>query len=77
LSLFEVLVPAGQKPPAPAHKNIAHDETLYVIEGVLTWTVDGIPEVIGAVAGGPPERERMTDVLRYHGMTVAAPPTAK
>jgi hypothetical protein len=34
-------------------------------------------EVIGAAAGGRPDREKMTDVLRRHGMTVAAPPTAK
>ena len=32
-------------------------------------------EVIGAAAGGPPDRVKMTDVFRRHGMTVAAPPT--
>jgi len=34
-------------------------------------------EVIGAAAGGPPDRAKMIDVFRRHGMTVAAPPTAK
>jgi quercetin dioxygenase-like cupin family protein len=119
VSVFEVLVPAGQKLPAPAHKNDAYEEILYGIEGVLTWTVDGtviqvgpgqalcIPrgavhrfdnfgsadvkqlavispaimgpayfreaaEVIGA-GGGPPDRAKMMDVFRRHGMTVARP----
>jgi quercetin dioxygenase-like cupin family protein len=124
MSVFEVLVPAGQKLAAPAHKNDAYEETLYGIEGVLTWTVDGKPievgpgqalciprgavhrfdnfgsgdakqlavispaimgpayfreaaEVINASAGGPPDRARMVEVFRRHGMTVAAPPPAK
>ena len=36
---------------APAHKNDADQETLYGIEGVLTWTVDGIPIEVGPGAG--------------------------
>jgi len=40
-SIFEVMVPAGQKIPAPAHKNDAYEEVLYGIEGVVTWTIDG------------------------------------
>ena len=121
VSVFEVLVPVGQKLAAPAHKNDAYEEILYGIEGVLTWTVDGAPievgpgqalciprgavhrfdnfgsaaakqlavispatmgpayfreaaEVIGAAGGGPPDRAKMTDVFRRHGMTVAPPP---
>ena len=31
-------------------------------------------EVINAAAGGPPDREKMMDVFRRHGMTVAVPP---
>jgi len=46
-SVFEVLVPAGQKLAAPAHKNDAYEEVLYGIEGVLTWTVDGTPIEVG------------------------------
>jgi len=34
-------------------------------------------EVIGAAAPGPPDRAKMADVFRRHGMTVAAPPPAK
>ena len=123
-SVFEVLVPRGQKLAAPAHKNNDYEEILYGIEGVLTWTVNGNPievgpgqalciprgavhrfdnlgnedvkqlavispaimgpayfreaaTVIGAEAGGPPDRAKMAEVFRRHGMTVAdAPPAA-
>ncbi len=124
VSVFEVLVPAGQRLAAPAHKNDAFEEVLYGVEGVLTWTVDGNPievgpgqtlciprgavhrfdnfggadvkqlavispaimgpayfreaaEVIAAAGGGPPDRARMAEVFRRHGMTMAAPPPAK
>ena len=123
-SVFEFVVPAGQKLAAPAHKNDAYEEVLYGIEGILTWTVDGLPievgpgealciprgavhrfdnlgsqdakqlavitpaimgpayfreaaEVIDAAADGPTDREKMTEVFRRHGMTVAAPPRSK
>ncbi len=46
-SVFEVLVPVGQKLAAPAHKNDAYEEILYGIAGVLTWTVDGTPIEVG------------------------------
>jgi quercetin dioxygenase-like cupin family protein len=119
-SVFEVLVPAGQKLAAPAHQNDASEEILYGIEGILTWTVDGTPievgpgkalciprgavhrfdnlgsedvkqlavitpaimgpayfreaaEVMNAAVGSPPDRAKMMDVFRRHGMTVAAP----
>jgi len=124
VSVFEMLVPAGQKLAAPSHKNDAYEEVLYGIEGVLTWTIDGTPievgpgqtlciprgaahrfdnfgtkdvkqlvvitpaimgpayfreaaEVIGAAAGGPPDRVKMIDVFRRHGMTIVAPPAGK
>ena len=124
MSVFEVRVPAGLKLPAPAHKNDAYVEVLYGIEGVLTWTVDGVPiavgpgqalciprgavhrfdnfgsvdakqlclisppimgpeyfreaaATIGAAAGAPPDREKMAEVFRRHGMTLAAPPPAR
>jgi quercetin dioxygenase-like cupin family protein len=47
VSVFEVLVPAGQKLAAPAHQNDAYEETLYGIEGVVTWTIDGTPIAVG------------------------------
>ena len=34
-------------------------------------------EVIAAAGGGPPDRVRMVDVFRRHGMTIAAPPPGK
>ncbi len=34
-------------------------------------------EVIEAAAGGPPDRAKMMEVFRRHGMTLAAPPPAK
>jgi quercetin dioxygenase-like cupin family protein len=34
-------------------------------------------EVIGAAGGGPPDRAKMMDVFRRHGMTLAPPPPAK
>lgn len=46
-SVFEVHVPRGQKLAAPAHRNEAYEETLYGIEGVLTWTVEGTPIEVG------------------------------
>jgi quercetin dioxygenase-like cupin family protein len=117
MSVFEVRVPAGQKLPAPAHKNDAYEEVLYGIQGVLTWTVDGRPvevgpgqalciprgavhrfdnlgredakqlclispaimgpayfrevaQAIGSAAGGPPDRAKMTELFRRHGMTI-------
>lgn len=47
MSVFEVCVAAGRKLTAPSHKNDAYEEILYGIQGVLTWTVDGIPIEVG------------------------------
>src|SRR5689334_9097575 len=47
VSVFEVLVPVGQKLAAPAHKNDAYEEVVYGVQGVLTWTVDGAPIEVG------------------------------
>ena len=40
VALFEFDVPAGAKVPI-AHSHDAYEETIYGLEGVLTWTVDG------------------------------------
>ena len=40
LALFELTVPAAQRLAAPAHSHNHYEETIYGIEGVLTWTVD-------------------------------------
>lgn len=39
-AVFEFDVPAGAAVPA-GHSHDAYDETIYVLEGVLTWTIDG------------------------------------
>jgi len=38
---FELTVPTGAALPAPAHSHDAYEETIYGLEGVSTWTVDG------------------------------------
>ena len=118
LAAFELMVPGAQRLAAPAHSHDHYEETIYGIEGVLTWTVDGkqievgpgqalcIPrgavhrfdnngtkdvkalcvitpaaigpqyfreaaEVINAAAGGPPDRAKMAEIMRRHGLTPA------
>jgi quercetin dioxygenase-like cupin family protein len=41
IAAFELVVPGGQRLPAPAHSHDSYEETIYGIDGVLTWTVDG------------------------------------
>ena len=40
VSIFEFAVPAGAQ-VAAAHSHDGYEETIYGLEGVLTWTVDG------------------------------------
>lgn len=47
VAVFEVVVPAGQRLMAPAHSHDHYEETIYGVEGVLTWTVDGQPIDVG------------------------------
>jgi quercetin dioxygenase-like cupin family protein len=47
VAAFEVIVPGGQRLAAPAHSHDHYEETIYGIEGVLTWTVDGKPIDVG------------------------------
>ncbi len=123
MAAFELTVPGAQRLAAPAHSHDHYEETIYGIDGVLTWTVDGsridvgpgqalcIPrgavhrfdnhgsraakalcvitpaaigpqyfreaaEVVNAAAGGPPDRARMVEIMRRHGLTPVAPPPA-
>jgi quercetin dioxygenase-like cupin family protein len=118
VAVFEVSVPHAQRLAAPAHSHDHYEETIYGLEGVLTWTVDGVPidvapgqalciprgavhrfdnngnddakvlcavtpaaigpqffreaaDVINAAAGGPPDRVRMIEIMRRHGLTPA------
>ena len=123
IAVFEIVVPGAQRLAAPAHTHDHYEETIYGIDGVLTWTVDGtqidvgpgqalcIPrgavhrfdnntnqdvkalcvitpaalgpqyfreaaQVINAAAGGPPDRAKMAQIMRRHGLTPALPPPA-
>ena len=121
IAVFEVTVPAAQRLAGPAHSHDRYEETIYGMEGVLTWTVDGKPidvgpgqalciprgavhrfdnngnrdvkalcvitpaaigpaffresaELINRSAGGPPDRAKMAEIMRRHGLTPAGPP---
>lgn len=121
IAAFELIVPGAQRLAAPAHSHDHYEETIYGIDGVSTWSVDGkqidvgpgqalcIPrgavhrfdnntsqdakalcvitpaalgpqyfresaEVINAAAGGPPDRAKMAEIMRRHGLTPAPPP---
>ena len=62
LAMFEFTVPAGAKVPLP-HSHEHYDETIYGVEGVITFSVNGKPVDIapgescfiqrGAVHGSP------------------------
>src|SRR5580658_7882928 len=41
IAAFELTAPGAQRLPAPAHSHDHYEETIYGIDGVLTWTVDG------------------------------------
>jgi quercetin dioxygenase-like cupin family protein len=116
VAVFELTVPGAQRLSAPAHSHDHYEETIYGIDGVLTWTVDGrsidvgagealcIPrgavhrfdnhdadqakalcvitpaaigpqffrecaEVVNAAAGGPPDRAKLGEIMRRHGLS--------
>jgi quercetin dioxygenase-like cupin family protein len=47
LAMFEFTVPAGARVPAP-HSHTHYDETIYGLEGVITFTVNGKPTDLAA-----------------------------
>jgi len=118
VAVFELSVPAAERLAAPAHSHDHYEETIYGLQGVLTWTVDGTPidvgpgqalciprgaihrfdnngsqdakalcvispaaigpqyfrevaEVNKAAAGGPPDRVKLAEIMRRHGLTPA------
>lgn len=120
IAAFEVMVPAGQRLAGPAHSHDHYEETIYGVEGVLAWTVDGkrfevgpgqalciargavhrfdndaaqdakalcvvtpaaigpqyfrdVAEFLKASAGGPPDRAKLVEIMRRHGLTPALP----
>ena len=46
VAVFEFDVPAGAR-VAAAHSHDGYGETIYGLEGVLTWTVEGMPVDVG------------------------------
>src|SRR5436309_11485196 len=46
VTVFEFDVPGGTNLPA-AHSHDGYDETIYGLDGVLTWTVEATPVEIG------------------------------
>ena len=113
---FELVVPPGQGLEAPAHSHDHYEETIYGIDGVLSWMVDGrkidvgpgqalcirrgavhcfgntgsrdvkvlvvvtpaaigpeyfreIAAVVNAAVGSPPDRAKLDEVMRRHGLT--------
>src|SRR5215475_10122295 len=46
VAMFEFDVPAGAR-IAAAHRHDRYDETIYGLEGVLTWTLEGTPIDVG------------------------------
>ena len=46
VSVFEFDVPAGSS-VAAAHSHDGYEETIYGLDGVLTWTLDGMPIDVG------------------------------
>jgi quercetin dioxygenase-like cupin family protein len=46
VAVFEFDVPAGARVPV-AHSHDGYEETIYGLEGVLTWTVEGTPTDVG------------------------------
>jgi quercetin dioxygenase-like cupin family protein len=118
IAAFELTVRGGHRLLAPAHSHDHYEETIYGLEGVLTWTVDGRPidvgpgqalciprgaihrfdnsgsadakvlcvitpaaigpqyfreafELLKSAAGGPPDRVKMAEIMRRHGLTPA------
>ena len=46
VAVFEFDVPAGGM-VAAAHSHDGYEETIYGLEGVLTWTLEGVPVDVG------------------------------
>ena len=46
VAVFEFDVPAGTQ-VAAGHSHDGYEETIYGLEGVLTWTIEGVPTDVG------------------------------
>ena len=47
IAVFEFMVPAGKRLLAPAHSHDHYEETIYGLNGVITFTIDGVPIDVG------------------------------
>ena len=47
IAVFEFMLPAGKRLLAPAHSHDTYEETIHGLDGVITFTVDGVPIDIG------------------------------
>jgi quercetin dioxygenase-like cupin family protein len=56
---FEIRVPAGRAFPRP-HVHDGWDEAVYVLEGVITFVVDGVSQELGARQAAFAERGQAT-----------------
>jgi quercetin dioxygenase-like cupin family protein len=78
VAVFEFDVPVGARVPV-AHRHDGYEETIYGLEGVLTWTVEGVPTDVGhgealCISRGvvhPPDLAAIAAVMGRHGLTPA------
>ena len=47
VAMFEITIAGGTGLPAPPHSHDGYEETIYGVEGAMTWTVDGTPFEVG------------------------------
>jgi len=47
VAVFELFVPASGRLPAPTHHHGHYEESVYGLEGVLTFLVDGVSAEVG------------------------------
>ncbi len=47
VAVFELTVPGVQRLAVPAHSHDHYEETIYGLDGVMTWTVDSKPIEVG------------------------------
>lgn len=76
-TVFECAVQAGAQVP-PAHSHDAFDETVYGLEGVLTFTIDGRPREVGpgeavCIRRGQVHQFVNTGAVRATFLSVATP----
>ena len=47
VATLEMTIPAETLRPAPPHSHEGYEETIYGVEGISTWTVNGTPIEVG------------------------------